>query len=313
MKNKKHNYHDSGYKKLFSNTEMVRQLLTSFVKEDWVTRIDYSRLQRVDKSFITDEFAGRESDIIYKAFFKEKEIYIFILLEFQSTVDRFMSLRMLRYISELYEYLIKNYKIKTLPSVFPVMLYNGEKRWTAPEELCKLIETSIPERYIPQFRYYRIAENEFSKEFLKDLNNTAAALFYTENCSEEELRRDIDTIAAMLKKERPDEITLFVNWFKYMFQGRDDIVEEIRGIEEAKTMLRSSINRMSKRLIAEGKREGLQRGIQEGIEKGLQRGLQRGIYEGKLDTAKALLGKNMPVKEISEITGLSVKDIEKLQ
>lgn len=33
---KKHNSHDSGYKMLFSNHEMVRQLLTSFVNEEWV-------------------------------------------------------------------------------------------------------------------------------------------------------------------------------------------------------------------------------------------------------------------------------------
>jgi len=76
---KKHNYHDSGYKKLFSSPELVRQLLTSFVHEDWVSRIDYSTLQRIDKSFITDQFADRESDLIYKADFKGKDLYIFII------------------------------------------------------------------------------------------------------------------------------------------------------------------------------------------------------------------------------------------
>jgi hypothetical protein len=84
---------------------------------------------------------------------------------------------MLRYIAELYEHLIRNHKLSRLPAVFPVMLYNGEKRWTAPEELNILIENSIPEKYIPCFRYYKIAVNEFSKDFLIKLNNTVAALF----------------------------------------------------------------------------------------------------------------------------------------
>src|SRR5512145_2178580 len=145
---KKHNSHDSVYKKFFSNHRMVRQLLTGFVNEEWINDIEFSTLERVDKSFITDEFIGRESDLVYRARLKEREVYIFILLEFQSTVDRFMALRMLRYITELYEYLVKNLRLKKLPAVFPVMLYNGEKRWTAPEELDNLIEKTIPQIYI---------------------------------------------------------------------------------------------------------------------------------------------------------------------
>jgi len=62
-KNKKHHKHDSGYKKLFSNPELVRQLITGFVNEDWINHIEYNTLERIDKSFITDEFANRESDI----------------------------------------------------------------------------------------------------------------------------------------------------------------------------------------------------------------------------------------------------------
>src|SRR5512145_2801156 len=139
---KKHNTHDSWYKKIFSNHEMVKQLLTGFVSEDWVREIDFSTLERLDKSFISDELSSRESDLVYKVKFRNRELYIFIFLEFQSTVDRFMALRMLRYITELYEYLVKNRKFRTLPAVFPVVLYNGEKRWTAPLEMNKLIEKS---------------------------------------------------------------------------------------------------------------------------------------------------------------------------
>ncbi len=130
---KKHNTHDSGYKNLFSNSELVRQLLTSFVNEEWINNIEFSTLERIDKSFVSDEFIERESDFIYKAKFAGKDIYIFILIEFQSTVDRFMSLRMLHYIIELYEDFVKNHRLKNLPAVFPVMLYNGEKMWRAPD------------------------------------------------------------------------------------------------------------------------------------------------------------------------------------
>ena len=85
------NEHDKRYKKLFSNHKLVEELLTSFVDEDFVKELDYSTLERLDKSFVTDEFADKESDLIYKVNFKGEEIYIYLLLEFQSTVDRFMA------------------------------------------------------------------------------------------------------------------------------------------------------------------------------------------------------------------------------
>jgi len=290
---KKHNTHDSGYKMLFSNHEMVRQLLTSFVDEEWIHELEFESLVRIDKSFVSDRFEERESDIIYKVNFKGNEVYIFILLEFQSTVDKFMALRMLRYITELYEYLVRNHKLKKLPAVFPVMLYNGDKKWTAPEELDNLIENSIPGAYIPHFRYYKIAENEFDREFLIKLNNAIAALFYTENCQNENLQHEIDIVVELIRCEKPEEHKAFVNWFSYMFYDKPELVKEIKGIEEAKNMLRTTIKKYGDRIKQES--------LEEGIEK------------GRIDTARKLLKKAMPVQEIAEVTGLTVEQIEKLK
>ncbi len=306
---RRHNFHDSGYKKLFSNPEMVRQLLTCFVDEKWLSMIEYNSLERIDKSFISDEFAERESDIIFRAQFSGRDIYIFILLEFQSTVDRFMALRMLRYILELYEYLVKNHRLRCLPAVFPVMLYNGEKRWTAPAAIDKLIEASIPELYIPRFRYYKIAENEFSREFLKKLGNSVAALFYTEGCSGEEMHDEINTIVDLIKDEKPGELSLFIHWFKYMFQQRPELVDEIRGIEEAKTMLKTSIEKYGKKIARKAELEGIEKGIQKGIQKGMQKGIQKKAIE----TARALLNEKMPMEKIALISGLSVDEIKRLK
>lgn len=286
---KKHLIHDSGYKMLFSNPEMVKQLLTCFVNEEWINKIEYNSLEKIDKSFVTDEFSKRESDIIYKASFKGEDVYIFILLEFQSTVDRFMSLRILRYIAELYEHLIRNHKLSRLPAVFPVMLYNGEKRWTAPEELNILIENSIPEKYIPCFRYYKIAVNEFSKDFLIKLNNTVAALFYSENCTADEISKEINTIVNLFKTEKPGEISSFIHWFRYMFQERSDLVDEIKQLEDVKSMLRTTVKKIAKENRLEGK------------------------LEGKLEVAQNLLKEKIPVKKIAELTGLSSEEIKKLK
>lgn len=46
------NIHDSGYKKLFSNHTIFRQLVETFVHEDWVKELDFSVCETVDISTI---------------------------------------------------------------------------------------------------------------------------------------------------------------------------------------------------------------------------------------------------------------------
>ena len=51
----------------------------------------------------------------------------------------------------------------------------------------------------------------------------------------------------------------------------------------------------------------------EGIKEGKEEGKQEGIEESKKEIAKKLLNKNMPLKEISEITELTIQEIKNLE
>lgn len=82
---------------------MVAQLLQTFVAEDWVTQLDFDSLQKVDGSFVTKEFREREDDVIWRVKFQDKWLYLYILLEFQSTVDPIMAVRMMGCIALLYQ------------------------------------------------------------------------------------------------------------------------------------------------------------------------------------------------------------------
>src|SRR6056297_2287655 len=278
MKNK--HIHDCGYKNFFSNPVTVKQLLTSFVKEDWIHNLDFDTLERMETSFVTDEFKEKESDLIYKVQVQGNEVYIYILLEFQSTVDRFMALRMLRYITEFYEHLVKSQKVKKLPSVFPLLLYNGDKKWTAPVDIDTLIDDNIPVEYIPSFKYYKIAENDFSKETLKQIENVVSALFYVENSIPEKLLKEIDIVSEMIKNERPYETHVFLNWMRVTFNEKhEDIYHEIKQVEEIRTMFATKLEKYGEKLKKEGLQEGLQKGVQEGM------------HRKAIQTAKALLDK----------------------
>ena len=68
-------------------------------------------------------------------------VYILILLEFQSTVDRRMALRMMDYTSTIWMRLGKEDLGPggEYPLVLPIVIYNGERRWTAATDVGDLI------------------------------------------------------------------------------------------------------------------------------------------------------------------------------
>jgi len=165
------NFHDKSYKKLFSHPRMVEDLIKVFVRKDFVKDIDFNSLTELKQSYISDGYEEKEVDLIYKIKHKNGIAYFYILLEFQSTVDKYISLRMLTYILLFYQDLIKQSKSGKLPPVFPIMLYSGNEKWTAPDNLQELID--IPYKsmktFIPSFKYFKIIENEFSIKSLKKL------------------------------------------------------------------------------------------------------------------------------------------------
>ena len=65
--------------------------------------------------------------------------------------------------------------------------------------------------------------------------------------------------------------------------------------------------------MQEGRKEGIKEGIKEGRKEGIKEGRKEGIEKNRRETCKKLLAKNMPIKDIEEITELSKEEIEKLR
>ena len=294
------NIHDSGYKKLFSNRTIFRQLLETFVNQEWVHSLDFANSEPLDKSFISEHYKETESDLIYKVQFHDREVYIYILIEFQSTIDSFMALRVLNYITNFYmDFLVNNRGVKKLPAVFPIVLYNGEERWTAPVNLSALIEQTPPlGTFALDFQYFLIAENEYSQEALLKIRNIVSTLFLAES------HYDLDVLEVELLNLFSSEgdrqaVSLFLNWFRQLaFHGRlesgdyQSLESIYRNEEEVKTMLVTALERERERIFQNGLLEGKQEGRIEGKQ------------EGRIETAKAMLAKGMEMTLISEITNL---------
>src|SRR5438094_4525581 len=79
--------HDNSYKLLFSHARMVEDLLRGFIQEPWVQEVDFTTLERVSESHVSDDLHDREYDLIWRVRWRADWLYIYLLFEFQSTVD----------------------------------------------------------------------------------------------------------------------------------------------------------------------------------------------------------------------------------
>ncbi len=128
--------HDHSYKNLFSHPEMVADLLRGFVHEPWVDGLDFATLEKVSGSYVTDDLREREDDIIWRVRRGQDWLYVYLLLEFQSTIDRFMAVRMLVYVGLLYQDLIRSGQLTAggcLPpetvKIFPPHVFCANLDW----------------------------------------------------------------------------------------------------------------------------------------------------------------------------------------
>jgi predicted transposase/invertase (TIGR01784 family) len=302
------NEHDLRYRKLFSSPRIMQELLESFVDEPWVAELDFTTAERMDRSFITEGFKERESDLIWKLRFKGETVYLYLLMEFQSTVDRFMALRVLRYVVEFYQHLVDSQHLvegNRLPAVFPLVLYNGDSRWTAPEELGELIDVRIGREFMPAFRYFKLAENEIPDATLEQLNNLVGALFLVETMDPEELATRVESIVGMLKSEHEEEIGLFGHWLANFFGNSEHPLTVATGnLKEVRDMLATKLKQKEI--------EWTERGREEGLEKGREKGREEGREEGVRETALRLKSLGMSTEVIMKATGLTREAIEKL-
>jgi predicted transposase/invertase (TIGR01784 family) len=299
--------YDRGYKKLFSNKLLFQQLLQSFVPFDWVKELDFEHCELLDKTFISKEYQKRESDVIYKIQWRGNTAYVVILIEFQSSSDKFMALRILHYITSFYMRLKDSEKkLDKLPPIFPIMVYSGLDKWTAPTNIAELIENNnLLGDFALNFNYFKIAENEISVERLLEIGNAVSTLFLGE------VHHDRAALIQAFSKlyQQPDSqplLSILLNYFEQL--SRHNKLDEVDWQALDKIRSKQEIN-----MFLENMKLCDETAYQKGISDGERKGILEGERAGKLATARAMLAEGLSIALITKITGFPATEIEQLR
>ena len=269
--------HDEVYKFFFSQAAVVAELLEDYVARDWVGELDLSTLRKLTPERVGPELARRQADMLWRVDFRHRPGFMVLILEFQSEVDPYMAARVLRYVADTYEDLIRERRPgdpTPLPPVVACIVYNGPPPWdarTAIESLAPAVLSQLEDRTarLPYWRLDmrapvgRTLRKRRVLTWLRELERGGGSL--------EHVLEVLDQVAeAYPAPEHAQIAKAFELWAvgASRLWGRSEAeLSEITTLLEARKMY-SAIREEIARLRQEGRREGRQEGHREGRREG---------------------------------------------
>jgi hypothetical protein len=236
---------DVSYKLLFSVPEVVRDLILGFIPDEWLHGLDYTTLEPYPGSYVTDDLRHRADDVVWRVKAEGEWIYLYILIEFQSTIDPYMAIRIMTYVGLLYQDLIRKKDIlanRQLPPVLPIVLYNGDAKWTAATDVATLIPKvpGLVAKFLPKLEYLLIDESQYTEADLSELKNLVAAVIRFEHSeSEAALIRLVGLLNDWLDG-KPELKRTFAIWIRAVLlrQSKNTLVlPKVRDLKELKMTL----------------------------------------------------------------------------
>lgn len=297
--------HDKGYKSLFSEKKNFLAFLKKYINLVWVNNIDERDLTLVDKSFVDSSFREKESDVIYRLKTSEGEIYFYVILELQSSVDNTMPLRLLTYKTNLINKLFYDTDVRErtrkeyrLPAVVPIVLYNGDTKWSVPTNFREYVNyPDFLEQYVIDFKYDLVALNAIEDDEIYNTNTLVDNIFALDKVQHSnDAIRTIKVVFDRMRLMEPDDQLVLMDWIRNVLQKtlkQEALVEQvIEAMEKGDDTMEYALERVFKKERQTAKNEASK--------------------ETRNEIAKKMLQSGMDPALIVQLSGLTLEDLKKL-
>lgn len=187
-----------------------------------------------------------------------------------------------------------------IPIVVPVIFYHGKKMWEMKPlfDYFKGVDENL-KQYIPVFKYILTDLNKMpdkviiKEKFRRNINKVMVLLFrhiWEQGYIEEQLEDIFSLLKDFFTEDKKEIIVSFLLYIMSTTDISDKYIEKCL----------NSISHIGGQITMTT------------AMKLRQEGLKKGIREKAIETAKKMLLKKYPIKDIIEITGLTKEEIKKL-
>jgi hypothetical protein len=254
---------------------------------------------------VDPELRETESDLLFTArMHTGQQLLLYVLLEHQSSVDRWMALRMLRYVVRQVERWRTEHPESTrLPVIIPLVMYHGaDGVWTAPRRVEELFDLPEGEEQqtrwgalVPRFEYLLddlTAEREEALRARSGPPLARLAWLVLRYGRTDELARKLPDWVALFAQvhadaEGAEHLVVIIRYLVWVgdaavHTAARRVLHSVLDADRAEELMGSWAEEMIERGVQKGLEKGLARGREEGREEGLQQGLLRGRAEAIL-------------------------------
>lgn len=189
-------------------------------------------------------------------------------MELQSSIQRFMALRLWNYLGMLYQHLLKQKQLTPsglLPPARAIGLYNGEEPWTAPLTLAELIQP-MEGLTPPSFEYVVLDASHYPAEELRPVEDVVSGVFLMEQVETlTQLESVLDEIDYLVNdRELEQDIALLVSSVIGKLAREGEKIPRLSTLQEVRDMLEERVARWPKQWLEQGRQEGRQEGLRQG-------------------------------------------------
>lgn len=298
--------HDATFRQFLTQSEIARDFMDLHLPDELHAICDLSTLKLESGSFVEADLRQYFSDVLYSLKTACGEGYIHVLIEHQSSPDKHMAFRLLRYaVAAMQRHLDAGHK--KLPLVIPVLFYMGKRR-PYPYSTCWLDEFIQPalasklySTCFPLVDITVIPDDEIAGH-----RSMAALTLLQKHIHQRDLADLMDRLVPVLLSGYLSSSQV-VSLVHYIMQAGETLAVEAFIQELARRVPQHGDALMT---IAQ---QLEQKGIQKGIERGIQLGRQEGRNEGKREVARTMLQNGLDLSTVMKMTGLSEEELAQIQ
>jgi len=309
-----HSPHDKFFRQAMSDITIAKAFFAShlplLVKQD----INLETLSLRKESYVDSHLKMVITDMLFSVQFVQKPGYLYLLAEHQSSPDKWMPLRLLDYTVQILKQHRKENQDEALPIVYPLVFYHGQEEYSYSTDILAL------------FTDPNLAEQILFKPFqLVDINRIPdkkyrqqVGLSVLELCAKHIFARDLlphlqkllDPMRELIETGNENMVKATVTYLLTAAQTSNQKVF-VETIQAGLSATKKGGDIMT---VAEWLEEkGMKRGLEQGIQQGLHQGIHQGIEKHRTLMVYRCLQQGLPLEMISQITELSIEEIQALQ
>lgn len=268
--------HDQLFKAAFRIPANAAGELASVLPPDVIDAIDLSSLELVHGDLVSRQLDERFSDALFRADFKTGTTgFIWLLLEHQSTPDRWMPLRVLEKMVRTWEdWRREKPEATSLPPFICVVVHHGENGWQAATRMHQLVARldAFPslKRFVPDFE---LVVDDLPHQSDAELQRRPLGLWpklvlwaLRDARDEERLLAHLGEWGAGLQQlltVAPDDVTIVLRYV-LLVAGRDSFERIKKRLTETAPDTEKTMQTIAEMLIEQGEARGQARGEMRG-------------------------------------------------